>query len=80
LRDPQEKVHRFSVRKERRQHLPQVIEQHLCDVEHVTERRGSPQTLVCTKNTASFQRRLQQYHADREHLAVLRSMEESLAG
>jgi hypothetical protein len=74
LKDPHEKVHRFSVRKDRRQHLHQVIERHGCDVEHVTDRRGSPQTLVCTKNTASFQRRLRQYEVDKEHLAALRSI------
>ena len=80
LRDPQEQVHRFPVRKDRRQHLHQMIETHECDVEHVTERRGSPQTLVCTKNTASFQRRVRQYEEDREHLAALRSVEKSLTG
>ena len=78
LLDPQEQVHRFAVRKDRRQHLHQVIDRHQCDVEHVTERRGSPQTLVCTKNTASFQRRLRQYEEDKEHLAALRAMEKSL--
>jgi hypothetical protein len=78
LKDPEEKVHRFPIRKDRRQHLYQVIESNLCDVEHVTERRGSPQTLVCTKNTGSFQRNLRQYEADKEHLAELRPLEASL--
>jgi predicted 2-oxoglutarate/Fe(II)-dependent dioxygenase YbiX len=78
LKDPKEKVHRFPIRKERRQHLHQIIDRHQCDVTHVTERKGSPQTLVCTKTTASFQRSLQKYHQDKEHLATLRSMEASL--
>lgn len=75
LNDPHEKVHRFPMGKERRRHLHQAIEWGQCDVAHVTERRGSPQTLVCTKNTASFQRRLRQYEVDQKHLAALRSLE-----
>jgi hypothetical protein len=78
LKDPHEQVHRFSVRKERRRHLHQVIDSHQCDLEHVTDRRGSPQTLVCTKNTASFQRRLRQYQLDQEHLKALRALEAKL--
>jgi hypothetical protein len=43
------------VRKERRQHLHQIIDRHGCDLTHITDRRGSPQTLVCTKTTASYE-------------------------
>lgn len=78
LKDPQEKVHRFPVSKERRRHLHQMIDSHQCDVTHATEHRGSPQTLVCTKTTSSYQHRLRQYQADKKHLAELRSMEASL--
>jgi hypothetical protein len=38
LRDPAQRVGRFPIRKERRQHLHQQIERHLCDLTHVTER------------------------------------------
>jgi predicted 2-oxoglutarate/Fe(II)-dependent dioxygenase YbiX len=78
LKSPKERVGRFPVRKERRQHLHQIIERNQCDVSHVTERLGSPQTLVCTKNTASYQRKLQQYHEDKKHLVMIHSMEAKL--
>jgi hypothetical protein len=78
LKDPQEKVHRFSVAKPRRRHLHSMIEHHHCDLTHVTDRRGSPQTLVCTKTTASFEGRLRQYKADQEHLATLRALAKRL--
>ena len=64
LRDPQARVGRFPIRKERRQHLHQQIAEHRCDCTHVTERKGSPQTLVCTKTQASYEGRLQQYKVD----------------
>jgi len=77
LRDPQERVHRFAVRKERRQHLHEQIDRHRCDVDHVTERRGSPQTLVCTKNRASYARQKQQFAANERLLAELRAIQRS---
>jgi hypothetical protein len=64
LRDPQARVGRFPIRKERRQHLHQQIDKLHCDCTHVTERKGSPQTLVCTKTQASYERRRQQYKVD----------------
>ena len=74
LRDPQARQHRFRVRKERRQHLHQQIGVHGCDVDHVTERQGSPQTLVCTKNRASYERRQQQFATDTRLLAELHAI------
>jgi hypothetical protein len=76
LRDPSQQVARFSIRKERRRHLHQQIDSHQCDCTHVTDRKGSPQTLVCTKTQGSYERRLKQYHIDRELLAEL----EAIAG
>jgi hypothetical protein len=76
LRDPAQRVGRFPIRKERRRHLHQQIEAHQCDLTHVTERVGSPQTLVCTKTQASYQRRSKQFEVDKELLAEL----EALAG
>jgi hypothetical protein len=34
------------------------------DMTHQTERKGSPQTLVCTKTRRSFQKRCQQHAED----------------
>lgn len=73
LRDPAEQSHRFAVRKERRRHLHQQIGSHQCDLTHVTERAGSPQTLVCTKTRASYKRRLRQFDIDSQLLKELES-------
>ena len=70
-RDPVEPVHRFPLRQELRAHLHQQIDARRLDMSHVTERRGRPFTLVCTKNRASFQRRLAEYAED---LSVMRSL------
>jgi hypothetical protein len=78
LKNPTEKAHGFRIRKDRRQHLHQIIEKHECDVDHVTERIGSPQLLVCTKNINSFKRNLQKYETNKKRLAALQSLEASL--
>jgi hypothetical protein len=80
LEDPSEAVHRFSVRQDRRDHLEHMIRGRKCDLDLQTDRRGSPHTLVCTKNKASYQERLTTYHQDRERLATVRSIEASLPG
>ena len=78
LQDPNEGVHRFSVRKERRRHLHGMIDLCRCDVDHVTERKGRPYTLVCTKNTASYVRSVASHQQDLDHRAVIRSMQKRL--
>lgn len=60
-RHPAEVVHRFRVKKERRSHLHQAIDRHRLDMTHVTERVGSPQTLVCTKDRRTFKARMKEY-------------------
>ena len=62
--DPAAKVARFPLRKDLRAHLHRVIDHHRLDVDHETERRGRPYTLVCTKNRASHRRRLAEYAKD----------------
>ena len=62
--DPVEQTHRFRVRQDRRQHLHQMIERHGLDMTHETERKGSPQTLVCTKDRRSYRRRCKEYCQD----------------
>jgi len=73
-----ESVHRFPVRKDRRQHLHQIIDRHKCDLTHVTERRGSPYTLVCTKTTASYDAARQIHERDKENLTRLKTLEEKI--
>ena len=70
-RDPDAKVARFPLRKELRAHLHQIIDRHRLDLDHVTERRGRPYTLVCTKNRASHKRRLAEYAKD---VAAMRTL------
>jgi hypothetical protein len=38
---------------------------------HVTERVGSPQTLVCTKDRRTFERRMRQYQ---DEIAAMRTL------
>lgn len=71
--DPVEQSHRFRVRQDRRRHLHAMIDQYGLDMTHVTERKGSPQTLVCTKNRRRYQRRCDEY---REDLGALRALVE----
>jgi hypothetical protein len=74
LADPDKAVHRFRVRKDRRQHLHQMIDRHRCDLTHVTERRGSPQTLVCTKTTASYEAACRVHERDQQFLSRLEAL------
>ena len=43
----------------------------MCDLDLTTERRGSPHTLVATKNQASYERRSKQRRQDLEHVSAL---------
>ena len=71
-RDPEKQVGRFSVRKDRRKHLHRTIDGYGLDIDHVTERRGSPFTLVCTKNRKGYRRRLAEYAEDLRWMDSLR--------
>ena len=72
LKDPVSSVGRFKMGKERRKHLHRQIDRFMCDVSHVTERRGKPFTLVCTKNRNSYEKRVRQFEKDTKLLAELR--------
>jgi hypothetical protein len=74
LRDPAARVGRFPLRNDRRRHLHQQIDRHGCDCTHVTERKGSPQTLVCTKTQNSYERRLKQNEVEKKLLSQLQAM------
>ena len=78
LADPGESVHRFSIREDRRSHLEHAIRDNQCDLDFKTERKGSPHTLVCTKNKASYQEKLKKYHQDQERLATVLSIQAGL--
>ncbi len=61
---PVARTEHFKLRKDLRKHLHRVIDGHHLDMSHVTQRKGRPFTLVCTKNRASYQRRLTEYGKD----------------
>ena len=71
LRNPQAKTLRYALRKDRREHLHRQIDQYRLDCTHVTERKGSPQTLVCVKTQGDYERRLAQYNGDLKLIAEL---------
>jgi hypothetical protein len=54
-----------------RRHVEETIRKARCDLDAVTDRRGRPYGLVCTKNQASYDRRMKQRQQDLENLAVL---------
>lgn len=70
-KNPDETVKRFALRAELRGHLEKVIRAHRLDIDCKTEHRGSPYKLVCTKNRASYRRRLKEYAADVSHMHAL---------
>ena len=75
--DAAARVARFPLREELRRHLELVIRRYRLDVDHVTERKGRPYTLVCTKNRASYERRLTDYA---EHISHMGSLIRSAPG
>ena len=70
-KDPAAETARFPLRQELRAHLHQIIDRHRLDLTHVTERRGRPFTLVCTKTRASHERRLAEYAEDVSNMRAL---------
>jgi predicted 2-oxoglutarate/Fe(II)-dependent dioxygenase YbiX len=52
-----------------RSHVESTIRNSCCDLDTATLRRGSPHSLVCTKNQATYERRARQRKKDLEDLA-----------
>lgn len=69
--DPDQQKLRFRVRKELRQEIHRIIESKNLDMTHVTERKGSPHTLVCRKTRAYYKRAIEQYTKDVSAMRVL---------
>ena len=70
-RDPVARKARFPLRKDLRRHLHREIDRHRLDLTHVTERRGRPYTLICTKTRDSHRRRLSEYAEDVSRMSSL---------
>src|SRR5690606_35793927 len=74
LADPTASEHRFAAAQARRDHLKNEIRYGECDVDCTTDKSTRPYVLVCTKNTASHERRVKQHKEDLKHLAEMRSL------
>jgi hypothetical protein len=68
---PVEQQWRLKAVQDRRTHVEQSVRSAVCDLDLTTERRGSPHTLVATKNQASYERRAKQRRQDLEHVSAL---------
>ncbi len=64
LRDPARKSWTFKAAEPDRSHVETTIRNARCDLDVTTDRRGRPYSLVCTKNQASYDRRVQQRNKD----------------
>jgi hypothetical protein len=78
LRDPKEREHSFQMPQQRRDHLENNIRSGRCDLDCTTNKRPRPQILICTKNMASYERQLKEYHENLDHLTSLRSLAAAL--
>ena len=68
---PGMKVWRFRAAQPDRSHIEDAIRQARCDLDTTTDRVGRPYTLVCTKNQASYERRMTQRAQDLADLKAL---------
>ncbi len=71
LKNPDQKQWLFKAAEARRKHLQNTINTNKCDVAYVTEKKSRPYSLLCTKNQASYQRRVEQSKSDQDALARL---------
>jgi hypothetical protein len=75
LADPDRREARFPLAKERRRHLHNIIDGNHCDCTHVTQHRGSPHTLVCTKTTASYDAARKIHERDLKNLSRIAALD-----
>jgi len=71
LADPTRQPWTFKAMQSDRSHVEGTIRNAHCDLDFDTVRRGSPHSLVCTKNQASYDRRVKQRKRDVADLAEL---------
>ena len=71
LNNPIQSTWIFKAAEAKRNHIVHSIQSHKCDVVCITERSSRPYKLVCTKNQASYQRRVEQRKNDLDALARL---------
>ncbi|BCH22768.1 2OG-Fe(II) oxygenase [Mesorhizobium sp. L-8-3] len=71
MADPIAEVWTLRARQEIRSHVETNIRNAACDLSCATLRKGSPHALICTKNQASYEKRVRQRRQDLEALAKL---------
>jgi hypothetical protein len=71
LADPARQTWTFKAAQSERSHVEVTARNAHCDVDMTTARRGSPHSLVCTKNQASYDRRVEQRKKDLANVAEL---------
>ena len=71
LADPARELWTFKAAQAERSHVEASIRHSGCDVDFMTEQRGRPYGLVCTKNQASYEKRARQRKKDLDDLARL---------
>ncbi len=69
--DPAATTVQFRMRQDLRSHVESTITGLQLDIDRKTERKGSPHTLICTKNRATYERRCAEYAADIAHMRML---------
>jgi hypothetical protein len=71
VRDPLAQAARFKMAEHRRRHLEGRIQHHGLDMSCMTERQGSPRTLVCTKTRRTYKRACERHQADCAAMNIL---------
>jgi predicted 2-oxoglutarate/Fe(II)-dependent dioxygenase YbiX len=71
LLDPARRQWLFRAPQAQRSHVEDSVRNTGCDLDLATEKRGSPHTLIATKNQASYERRSTQRREDMEHVSAL---------
>jgi hypothetical protein len=72
LADPKRRVWDFRSLQQNRDHVEQSIKRDHCDVDCATDKHGRPYGLICTKNQASYERRVEQRQKDLKNEAQLK--------
>jgi predicted 2-oxoglutarate/Fe(II)-dependent dioxygenase YbiX len=71
LADPERKVWTLKAVETVRRHVEATIQEARCDLDMATDRQKRPYSLVCTKNQASYERRVKQHKKDLANLKKL---------
>jgi hypothetical protein len=71
LDSPTDSTWRLKAVQATRTHVSRQIQQDGCDLDLYTDQRGRPYTLICTKNQASYQARVQQRECEEAQLQIL---------